>query len=176
MSRKVYSCCSRIGFSRRIIFIHVVHKTVEGIKLMALRIRVLVVDDFQPFRQAITAILRTELGIVNISEACDGREAVEITQKIEPDLILLDIGLPQQNGLEAARQIRESVPKSRILFVSQESSKDLVREAFNSGASGFVLKTDIGELATAVTRVLRGEKFVSRSLAGEDFLSQLDEC
>ena len=138
---------------------------------MASCIRVLVVDDFQPFRQVITATLKTELGLVNISEACDGREAVEVTQEMEPDLILLDIGLPQQSGLEAARQIRESVPKSKILFVSQESSKDVVSEAFNSGASGYVLKTDIAELTTAVTRVLRGERFVSRSLADDDFSS-----
>jgi DNA-binding NarL/FixJ family response regulator len=81
---------------------------------------------------------------------------------VRPDLILLDIGLPGLNGIEAARRIRRLSPESKILFVSQESSADVVEEGFRLGALGYVAKMDAGsELLTAVNAVLRGEKFAS---------------
>jgi DNA-binding NarL/FixJ family response regulator len=80
---------------------------------------------------------------------------------------LLDIGLPTLNGIEAARQIRKLSPTSKIIFVTQESSADIVQEALNIGACGYVVKTDVGsELLAAVTVVLRGEQFVCRRFAG----------
>ena len=87
------------------------------------------------------------------------------------DLVLLDIGLPKLNGIDVARKIREFAPQSRILFVSQESSADVVREALSTGASGYVAKTDAGsELVGAISAVLGGERFVSSKLAGHDLM------
>jgi len=102
-------------------------------------------------------------------------EAIELAQALQPDLILLDIGLPKLNGIEAVRRIRELAPQSRILFVSQESSVDVVQAAFNLGASGYVVKMDAGsELLTAVDAVLRGERFVGSRFAGHSFTGASD--
>ena len=134
-------------------------------------LRVLVVDDFEPFRRYLRSILEKEVKARNILEASDGAEAVELAQEFQPDLILLDVGLPKLNGVEAARRIHELAPRSKILFISQESSHDIVRQALSVGASGYVVKTDAGsELGTAVKAVIRGEKFVSSSLATGNFI------
>jgi DNA-binding NarL/FixJ family response regulator len=101
---------------------------------------------------------RPDLQIV--CEVSDGLEAVKIAAKLQPDLILLDVGLPSMNGIEAARRIRKLSPKSKILFLSQESSVDVVQEALATGAKGYVPKTFAGtDLLTAVDAVLRGEQF-----------------
>ena len=110
-----------------------------------------------------------------IVEASDGQEAIELAQALQPGLILLDIGLPKLNGIEAARRIRELSPRSKIIFLSQESSVDVVQAAFNAGASGYVVKVDAGsELLTAVHGVLRGEKFAGNRFAGHDFTGASD--
>jgi DNA-binding NarL/FixJ family response regulator len=102
---------------------------------------------------------RPELQV--IGEVSDGLEAVRKAQELHPDLILLDIGLPGLNGIEAARQIRRLSPESKIVFVSQESSADVVQQAFSLGACGYVVKMDAGrELLAAVDAVLRDEQFV----------------
>ena len=102
-------------------------------------------------------------------------EAIELAQALQPDLILLDIGLPKLNGIEAARRIRELAPQSKILFVSQESSVEVVQAAFSLGASGYVVKMDAGsELLTAVDAVLRGERFVGSRFAGHGFTGASD--
>jgi DNA-binding NarL/FixJ family response regulator len=96
-----------------------------------------------------------------IGVASDGLEAVQKVEELQPDLILLDIGLPSLNGIEVARQIRKLSPKSKILFVSQESSADVVQGALGTGAQGYVLKSDARrELLEGVNAVLRGERFV----------------
>ena len=129
-------------------------------------IKVLVVDDYEPFRRLVVSMLgeRPELQI--IGEASDGLDAVQKAEELRPDLILLDVGLPTLNGIEAARQIRRLVQESKIVFVSQEFSADVVQEAFRVGALGYVAKMDAGsELLTAVSAVLRGETLASSRLA-----------
>jgi DNA-binding NarL/FixJ family response regulator len=102
-----------------------------------------------------------------IGQVSDGLEAVRQAQKLQPDLILLDIGLPTLNGIEAARRIREISPTSKILFVSQNRSPDIAEEALSTGADGYVVKTDgASELLAAVKAVLEGKRFVSASLGG----------
>jgi DNA-binding NarL/FixJ family response regulator len=132
-------------------------------------VRVLVVDDFEPFRRFVGSVLQELPAVQVICEVSDGLEAVQKAEELQPDLIVLDLGLPKLNGLEAARQIRKLSPNSKILFLSQESSADVVQEALGLGAFAYVVKSDAGsELLTAVCDVLRGEKFVGLRFAGHD--------
>jgi len=111
-----------------------------------------------------------------ISEASDGLEAVKEAQDLRPDLILLDLGLPTLNGIEAARRISSLSYGAKILFVSQQSSPDLVRAAFDVGALGYVLKSDAAhELLRAVEAVLRGQVYVSSGLTDRGLRSLQDE-
>jgi CheY-like chemotaxis protein len=127
-------------------------------------VRVLLVEDFDPFRRFTRTTLQTELQI--IAEVSDGLEAVNKAQELQPDLILLDIGLPGLNGIEAARRIRKLSPESKIIFVTQESSADVIEEAMNSGALGYVVKTQAAsDLLAAVEAVREGRTFVSDGLA-----------
>jgi DNA-binding NarL/FixJ family response regulator len=125
-------------------------------------VRILVVDDFVLFRQLVRSILVGKPKLQIVGDASDGLAAVQKALELMPDLILMDIGLPSLSGIEAARQIRKLVPNSKIIFVSQESSAEVVQEAMNLGASGYVLKAFAGtDLLAAVEAVLLGKKFVS---------------
>jgi DNA-binding NarL/FixJ family response regulator len=125
-----------------------------------MRHRVLVVEDFEPFRRFICSVLEKIPDLQVVSEICDGLQAVRKAEELKPDLILLDIGLPELNGLEAARRIRRVSPGSKIIFVSQESSVDVVEEAL-SLSWGYVLKSRAAsELLPAVKSVLSGQRFV----------------
>ena len=122
--------------------------------------RVLVVEDFAPFRRFIRSALERIPNLQVVCEVCDGLQAVQKAEELKPDLILLDIGLPTLNGLEVARRIRTVAPGSKIIFVSQESSVDVVEEALRLGW-GYVLKSRAAsELLPAVKSVLSGQRFV----------------
>lgn len=125
-------------------------------------VRVLLVEDYQPFRCFVRATLEARPGLQVIGEASDGFEGVQKARELQPDLILLDIGLPTLNGIEAARRISQFVPAAIILFVSQGGDAEVVEEALNNGARGYVRKQDAStDLVLAVEAVLRGESFVS---------------
>jgi DNA-binding NarL/FixJ family response regulator len=130
-------------------------------------IRVLVVEDYEPFRSFICSTLRKRPEFQIVEEIADGLEAVQKAEVLQPDLIVLDIGLPSLNGIDAARRIHKLLPKSKILFVSQESSADVVQEALTLGALGYVVKAHAGsELIPAVDMVLQGRQFVSSGVSG----------
>lgn len=130
-------------------------------------IRVLVVDDYEPCRRFACTTLLKQPELRVIGEVCDGSEAVQQAKESQPDLILLDIGLPTLNGLGAARRIREVSPASKILFVSENRSAEIAEEALGTGGSGYVIKSDAAsELLPAVKAVLEGKRFVSAILAG----------
>jgi DNA-binding NarL/FixJ family response regulator len=132
-------------------------------------VRVLVVEDFAPFRQFIHKTLQEPQWQV-VGEASDGLEAVHKAEALQPDLILLDIGLPSLNGIEAARRVRTLSPKSKIIFVSQESSADVIEEALSIGAMGYVIKAHAAsDLLAAVEAVCQGRWFVSNALSGHRF-------
>jgi DNA-binding NarL/FixJ family response regulator len=132
-------------------------------------IRVLVVDDNEPFRRFVRATLSTRVGLQIISEASDGLEAVQKAEELQPALIVLDIGLPTLNGIEAARRIRKLSPQSKILFLTQESSAEVVQEAIRLGALGFVIKAQAArDLSAALEAVLRNEQFISSTLKTVD--------
>lgn len=129
-------------------------------------VRVLVVDDFEPFRRFVCSTLAQSPGLQVVGEGSDGLEAVQKTEELKPDLVILDIGLPRLNGIEAARQIHKLTPESRIIFLSQESSPDVVQVALNLGAWGYVVKTRAGsDLLAAVDTILGGKRFVSDGLS-----------
>jgi DNA-binding NarL/FixJ family response regulator len=129
--------------------------------------RILVVDDFEPFRRLVCSILEPMAEVQVIGQASNGLEALQKTTEFRPDLILLDIGLPELNGLETARRLGKLVPDVKILFISQESSSDVVQEASTTGALGYIHKPRTQtDLLSAVAAVLKGRQFVSSNLAG----------
>jgi len=128
-------------------------------------LRILVVEDHMPFRRVICTALQRRAEFQTI-EAADGLEAVQKAEALQPDLILLDINLPKLHGFEVAKQIRSLAPHARLLFVSQESSSDIVRKALSLGADGYVQKLSAGtDLLPAIDAALGGQRFVSSSLA-----------
>ena len=134
-------------------------------------IRVLVVEDSGEFRKFICSMFGERPEVEIVGEDVDGLQAIQRADELQPDLILLDIGLPSLNGIEVARQVLKLSPKSRILFISQEASADVVREALGTGAHGYLVKVDAGsELLIGVSAVLRGDQYVSRRLAGHHFV------
>lgn len=138
--------------------------------LMTRTARIILVDDFEPWRGFVASLLQKNPEWQIISEASDGLEAVQKAEEFQPDLIVLDIGLPKVNGIEAAPSIRKVAPESKILFLSQNLSSDVVAAALNAGGNGYVVKSDgPSELLVAVEAILRGERFVSSTLKGFDF-------
>ena len=128
--------------------------------------RVLLVEDSLQFRRFVSQALQSWCcGLQVVGEASDGVTAIHQAQQLQPDLVLLDIGLPKLNGIEVARAIRARSLRTKILFLSQESSYDLVEAALSIGAEGYVLKIAAGrELKPAVNAVLRGERFMSSAV------------
>jgi len=134
-------------------------------------VRILVVDDYEPWRRFVCLTLQIYPECQVISEASDGLEAVQKTLELQPDLVLLDIGLPTLHGIEVARRIRDLSPQSIVLFLSENSSLDIAEEALRTGAVGYVVKSSAAsDLLPAVEAVLQGKQFVSPTLAGHDFL------
>lgn len=130
-------------------------------------IRILVADDFARWPRFISSILAKHMDWHIVGEAADGFETVQKAEELKPDLILLDIGLPKLNGIEVARRLRELVPNSKILFLSALHDPNIVSDALRTGASGYVVKLDVGsELTEAIEATLRGEPFVSSSARG----------
>ena len=120
-----------------------------------LKTRFLVADDFRPWREQLRSILDTRQEWTIVGEACDGQEAVEKATEMQPDIILLDVGMPVLNGIKAAKIICRKCPKSKILFVTQDADDDIRNAAMQAGASAFLQKKNAGkELLDAITYVL----------------------
>jgi DNA-binding NarL/FixJ family response regulator len=128
-------------------------------------IRVLVVEDHRDWRNLVRLLFQMRPEWQVICEVSDGLEAVLKAQELKPDLILLDIGLPKLNGIEAARRIRQHSPNSKIIFLSMDNSLDVVQVALSAGGHGYVYKPSAqSDLLPAIDAVLRGEQFVSSTL------------
>jgi DNA-binding NarL/FixJ family response regulator len=123
---------------------------------------VLVVDDYETWRRRIRISILRWMPHTRVLEASDGLEAVQIAPELTPDLVLLDIGLPNLNGIEVAHRLCKTVPGAKVIFLSQETDEEVVRAALSTGAKGYVVKIDAeSELLPAIEAVLRGETFVS---------------
>jgi DNA-binding NarL/FixJ family response regulator len=135
-------------------------------------LRVLIVDDFEGFRRFVRSVLQRKPGC-QITEASDGMEAVQKALDSQPNLILLDIGLPGLNGIEAAKRIRELAPLAKIVFLTQEHSPEIVREALILGASGYVHKP---RAASDLLRIIEAVLWDSNSLAAVPCRPRLRAC
>jgi DNA-binding NarL/FixJ family response regulator len=130
--------------------------------------RILVVDDFEPWRRTIVSMIEEDAELQVIHEASDGLEAVQMCQELQPDLVLLDVGLPKLSGFEAARQIRVVSPESKILFLSAIPSQDLIREALRIGATGYIAKADaLRDLLPAVRAAVADQEFLRFTILPE---------
>ena len=121
-------------------------------------LRILIADDHEVARRGIRALLESHPGWEVCAEAKDGREAIEIANRMKPDLILLDIGMPNLNGLEAARQILATNPDAAILILTMHDTDHVVREVLRAGARGFLLKSDAGRDLVAAVDALQGQR------------------
>jgi two-component system response regulator NreC len=123
---------------------------------------ILVADDHALVRRGMRALLEAQPGWIVVAEAADGREAVAEAKQFQPDVIIMDIGMPELNGLEAAQQILTTLPGARILMLSMHDEPELIERALSTGARGYLLKSDTQEdLVSAVRAVLANRTFLS---------------
>jgi DNA-binding NarL/FixJ family response regulator len=131
-------------------------------------VRILIVDDSEPWRRWLCAELGKHKGLRIVGEASDGLEAVKKAHELKPNLVLLDIGLPNLNGFEVANRLAQSTSESRVVFLTMHTDKEIVKRALSNGAGGFVLKKDaLTDLLPAIAAVLEGRRFVSRSIGNK---------
>lgn len=127
-------------------------------------LRILVVDDHALMRRSLRTLLGCRSDWQIIDEAEDGMEAVDKANRLQPDVVLLDVSMPKMNGLEACRRIRKTAPKSEILMVTQHDSQQMMHEARRAGARGYVVKSNMArDLVTAVEALSRREAFAAQS-------------
>jgi DNA-binding NarL/FixJ family response regulator len=129
-------------------------------------LRILIADDHEVARRGIRSFLESHPGWEICGEAKDGREAVECANEMKPDVVLLDIGMPGLNGLDAARQIHASLPETRILILTMHDTEQVVQEVLAVGARGFLLKSDAGrDLVAAVEALQHHRTFFTTRVA-----------
>ncbi len=130
-------------------------------------VRILLADDHEVVRRGIRALLESERGVEVCGEAVTGRQAVALAKELNPHVVILDITMPELNGLEAARQIRAEVPNAEILILTMHQSEQIVQDVLAAGARGYILKSDAGrDLLTAVNALSEHRAFVASGVAG----------
>lgn len=129
-------------------------------------LRILVADDHDVVRSGLRALLEAKAGWEVCDEAATGREAVQKAEQLKPDVVVLDIAMPELNGLEAARQILKAAPRIEIVILTMHDSDQLIREVLEAGAHGFVMKSDAGrDLVTAVEAVAQHKTFFTSTVS-----------
>lgn len=143
---------------------------------VARSIRILIADDHAIVREGIRMILSAQQDFTIAGEACDGEEAVRLARELRPDVIVMDISMPNLSGIEAARQIRRLVPEAQVLILTMHDDESYVFQLLQLGAAGYVLKRAATDLVDAVRAAVRGKAFlypaVARSLV-QDYLERL---
>ncbi len=129
--------------------------------------RLILVDDHNLFREGLKSLLKDDLRITIVGEARNGREAVKLCQEEKPDLVIIDIAMPELNGIEATRQILAQTPATKVIALSMHSSRRFILDMLKAGASGYLLKDcAMEELDMAITAVRDNKVFLSPSIAG----------
>ena len=129
-------------------------------------IKVLLVDDHRLVREGLSSLLASYDNIKVIGEASDGRKAVRLAEKLQPDVIVMDIAMEGLNGIEATKQIIDSCPNCRVVVLSMHATSEYIHNAFRAGATGYLLKESAGqEVVEAITVVARGRKYLSHRLS-----------
>jgi len=130
------------------------------------RVRIMLADDHKLFRAGIFALVQTLRGIEIVAEAADGREALRLVAAHRPDVVLMDVMMPNLNGLDAAARIARAFPRTRVVIVSMNADEDSVLKSLRAGAAGYVVKTaDPAELELAIRAAARGERFLSSAVS-----------
>jgi DNA-binding NarL/FixJ family response regulator len=122
------------------------------------KLRILVADDHEIVRHGVRMLIEKEAGWEVCGEAGDGRQAVALAEKLTPDVVVLDVGMRELNGLEAARQIKQGHPKIEVLIFTGEASEQLIHAVFAAGARSYILKSDLGQHLVAAIRALGQHK------------------
>lgn len=142
-------------------------------------IRVVLADDHVLIRAGLRALLQSLPNIEVVGEASDGHEAVEVASRLEPDVVIMDIGMSNLNGLEAASRIRRQSPGVRVIMLSMHANEEYVGQALDAGASAYLLKgAEPAELELALKAVVRGETYLSPTISRQlvqDYLSHRKE-
>lgn len=141
--------------------------------------RILLADDHVLVRKGLRLLLERQPGLEVVGEAADGREAVQLAEELEPDLVIMDIAMPQLNGLDAAAQIAKRNARTGVIILSMHSDESYLTRALNAGAKGYLLKDSAeADLLRAVETVAQGKPFFSPSITEtllEDYMRQLQQ-
>ncbi len=128
-------------------------------------LRILLADDFAIVRQGLKALLESQDGWTVVAEAENGEEALEKARALLPDIVIADIGMPRMDGLELTRHLREALPDTEVLVVTQHNSRHMMRELMNAGARGYVVKSSVAEdLIGAVQAASEHREFISEAV------------
>jgi len=129
-------------------------------------IRIVIVDDHTVVRQGLRLFLKLEPDFEIVGEASNGRQAVHEVKKLRPDIVIMDIAMPELNGIEATSYISKTCPEAQVIMLSVYDNTEYIFEAFKAGAKGYILKESVGEeLVKAIRRVHSGNKYLSKEIA-----------
>jgi DNA-binding NarL/FixJ family response regulator len=126
------------------------------------RIRILICDDHTLFVEGLKAMLRNESSLQIVGEAGDGRQAVELVKQLKPDLLLMDVSMPDMNGFEATRRVHEFDPSVKVLILTMHDEEELVARCLEAGAAGYIIKdAPASQLLYAIEMIQKGERYLS---------------
>jgi DNA-binding NarL/FixJ family response regulator len=142
------------------------------------KVRIVVADDHTLIRRGIVALLNAQADMEVVGEAASGKEAMEQTARHTPEVVLLDVGMPEGNGLDTARQIKQRFPETQVLMLTMHDRQDYLFEALRAGAAGYILKgADVQDLLAGIRAVRRGEVYLYPTLTKRllsDFLRRAE--
>lgn len=134
---------------------------------MSVNVRIVIADDHKLMREGLSSLLSQQADIQVIGQATNGREAVQLAERDNPDVVVMDVSMPDLNGIDATRQIISRSPRTRVIALSMHSDRQFVAEMFRAGARGYLLKDSaFEELASAITRVAKDETYIAPKISG----------
>jgi DNA-binding NarL/FixJ family response regulator len=140
------------------------------------KVNIILVDDHQMLRDGLRNLIEQKANLQILAEASDGREAIKLCAKLNPDVVITDISMPSLNGVEATKQILKDNPEIKIIGLSMHANRKFVQAMFQAGGYGYLLKDgDVNELITAITTVMQNRKYLSKKINQDYLLSLNDE-